>query len=191
MTEALKDRPDIERKALDTESVDPNFLSMRDKLHTAWLARPETEATRILDLDAYPKAVQELVNKKLSANENFGITDKEQLKKLKSEFIGGVRNTQFFERGGVIYNGKESVKDKVREVAVKALLEKDFSVLETYARVSIDINGLKAVNDIANHNKGDEFLNKVTIRLKEIETRLKEQYPEILEAVELSVEGGD
>jgi GGDEF domain-containing protein len=64
-------------------------------------------------------------------------------------------------------------------------------------RMSIDIEGLKTVNDLAGHQEGDRYLKAVYGCIKEATERIEQEirgaYPELEESIKLivSAEGGD
>ncbi len=61
--------------------------------------------------------------------------------------------------------------------------------LRNYARIGIDLNGLKAMNDLMGHPKGDEYLNKSV----EVIARVARKYSDTgnFASIKISQEGGD
>lgn len=96
-----------------------------------------------------------------------------------------------------IYN-KDGAKHLIKDAIVDAYESKNKENLARYARFAIDINGLKAVNDLAGHEVGDVFLNRAVEQLTATKETLraiefKDDKGKVitLERIEVSHEGGD
>jgi len=87
-----------------------------------------------------------------------------------------------------VYN-KEFIKCRIRELVDE---EKN-----NFSRVAIDVEGLKTINDIVGHEKGDEYLKEVYKAVKKTVENIKadceKEYPGSEEELEfiVSAEGGD
>ena len=86
-----------------------------------------------------------------------------------------------------VYN-KDGMKHLIKDAFIEAYAKKNKEILSQYARFAIDINGLKAVNDLAGHENGNKFLARIVEQLKTIKSELIAMG---FEHVEVSHEGGD
>lgn len=64
---------------------------------------------------------------------------------------------------------------------------------KNFARIYIDVEGLKTINDIVGHEKGDIYLKEIYKAINKTVEDIKKDYPELKDELEciISAEGGD
>lgn len=169
------------------------------------------------DKQKMQKTLDFVIEKRNSKEENFDEKIEDEIKNLPKELKEkiSVRITELKEWGIIGEKLVEATKTIIREIK-ESYLDKRFDMpnkpfakietinkidhllgkkpkiqdLKKIARVSFDLNGLKAVNDLTkSHEKGDEYLNIIASALKDekIAQWFKEKDIEIL----ATADGGD
>lgn len=114
--------------------------------------------------------------------------DKKGFSDLAREFLN-LYEGKFLDQRRIFKGEKLVNKNFVKETIEEKLKEGNDNLL----RLSVDVEGLKTVNDIMGHEKGDEYLSLIYKKIKQSIEDIKEANPELSPKLDfiISGEGGD
>ena len=152
----------LENKEEENESIiEASFLSLKE-------AKEKEGKDEKLDLpkiiEQLPKDLRSGVQEKFERFKSYGLSEKQLLFELKEE----VKNLKsaYEDKRFDIPNGSYLRYEMMRLVDNLVNKKINLAKIRGLGIISFDVNGLKAVNDIAGHEKGTEYLKKIVEVLK-------------------------
>lgn len=150
-------------------------------------AKSHEYAEKVLEMARIPsQESKEGVIKFIKENVYEDLTEKNKniidtlIKQEEDKFVD---QREVFRREKVV--NKEYAKQAIRELINEGN--------NNFARIEIDVEGLKSINDIVGHDKGDIYLQEIHKAINKTVSDIKSNYPEIKDELEFSIsaEGGD
>lgn len=141
-----------------------------------------------------PKKFQEDINSKIEVYRESG-SPQVTLDRVRCDMIVEANQIYIEKRFGEGFESKMGAKKRIRDRVVESMgldSRDGIELLAHSARISIDINGLKSINDITkSHEAGDKFLQRMADKLRLVQEKLVSDPSFNLASAYVSTEGGD
>ncbi len=186
---SLESNP-IEKKVHEQkeEIIENLFLFLKEKRE-----REEQKIEKDLPeaMKNLPKDLRNVVEKNFQRFKSYNLTAKQLLSELKHD-IETMKTAYEDKRFGIpngsylMYEIKHIIDDLVAEFTDKKI---DFTKIKGLGIISLDVNGLKTINDVISHEAGSEYLRRIANVLKKGATTKELEADGI--SVFVSSNGGD
>lgn len=150
-----------EKRSAKESIIEAHFLSLKEAKERE---EKDTEENFPKIIEQLPKDLRLDVKEKFDRFKSYGLTQKQLLFELKTE----VRNTKsaYEDKRFNIPNGSYLRYEMVHLVDTLVKEKINLTKIRGLGMINFDVNGLKAINDIAGHEKGTEYLKRIAETFK-------------------------